>query len=100
MSKISKNPVKLLRYGNHGEAMATALASNLRHSAFADVKIICADGSAWAHRLVLAAVSPVLRHVFLTNFIMTMQTFLYREFVKLFQAVVTNMLLPFSLTLK
>ena len=42
--------------------MATALASNLRHSAFADVKIICADGSAWAHRLVLAAVSPVLRH--------------------------------------
>ena len=75
MSKVSKNPVKLLRYGNHGEAMATALASNLRHSAFADVKIICADGSAWAHRLVLAAVSPVLRHVFLTNFIMTMQTF-------------------------
>ena len=80
--------------------MATALASNLRHSAFADVKIICADGSAWAHRLVLAAVSPVLRHVFLTNFIMTMQTFLYREFVKLFQAVVTNMLLPLSLTLR
>ena len=70
MSKISKNPVKLLRYGNHGEAMATALASNLRHSAFADVKIICADGSAWAHRLVLAAVSPVLRHVFFCfNFI-------------------------------
>ena len=100
MSKISENPVKLLRYGNHGEAMATALASNLRHSAFADVKIICADGSAWAHRLVLAAVSPVLRHVFLTNFIMTMQTFLYREFVELFQAVVTNMLLPLSLTLR
>ena len=68
MSKISKNPVKLLRYGNHGEAMATALASNLRHSAFADVKIICADGSAWAHRLVLAAVSPVLRHVFFVQF--------------------------------
>ena len=67
MSKISKNPVKLLRYGNHGEAMATALASNLRHSAFADVKIICADGSAWAHRLVLAAVSPVLRHVFFVS---------------------------------
>ena len=80
--------------------MATALASNLRHSAFADVKIICADGSAWAHRLVLAAVSPVLRHVFLTNFIMTMQTFVYREYVKLFQAVVTNMLLPLSLTLR
>lgn len=46
--------------------MATALASNLRHSAFADVKIICADGSAWAHRLVLAAVSPVLRHLLLS----------------------------------
>ena len=68
MAKISKNPVKLLRYENHGETMATALASNLRHSAFADVKIICADGSAWAHRLVLAAVSPVLRHVFFDQF--------------------------------
>ena len=47
--------------------MATALASNLRHSSFADVKIICADGSAWAHRLVLAAVSPVLRHVLICS---------------------------------
>ena len=87
MSKISKNPVKLLRYGNHGEAMATALASNLRHSAFADVKIICADGSAWAHRLVLAAVSPVLRHVFLTDFIMTMQTFVYREYTSVLSCI-------------
>ena len=87
MSKISKNPVKLLRYGNHGEAMATALASNLRHSAFADVKIICADGSAWAHRLVLAAVSPVLRHVFLTDFIMTMQTFVYREYISVLSCI-------------
>merc|ERR1712083_335258 len=50
----------------HGESMATALASNLRHSSFADLKIICSDGSAWAHRLVLAAVSPVLRHLLLS----------------------------------
>merc|ERR1712223_82676 len=55
-----------LNYPEHGESMATALASNLRHSSFADVKIICADGSAWAHRLVLAAVSPVLRQLLLS----------------------------------
>jgi len=50
--------------------MATALASNLRHSSFADLKIICSDGSAWAHRLVLAAVSPVLRCVFLLTYLL------------------------------
>merc|ERR1711962_189531 len=55
-----------LNYPEHGESMAAALASNLRHSSFADLKIICADGSAWAHRLVLAAVSPVLRHLLLS----------------------------------
>ena len=46
--------------------MATSLASNLKQSAFADVKIVCFDGSAWAHRLVLAAVSPVLKSLLLT----------------------------------
>ena len=100
MSKISKNPVKLLRYGNHGEAMATALASNLRHSAFADVKIICADGSAWAHRLVLAAVSPVLRHVFFCTISSLPCRPLYTVNTLVCQAVVTKMLHPSSLTLK
>lgn len=42
------------------------LAGNLKNSGLADVKIICSDGSAWAHRLVLAAVSPVLKHILLS----------------------------------
>ena len=65
MSKnYSKSGVSRLHYSNHGELFAAALVSNLRQSSFADVKIICADGSVWAHRVVLAAVSPVLRYVF------------------------------------
>ena len=55
----------LLQDTHHGDALAVALASNLRQSSFADVKIICADGSAWAHRLILAAVSPFLKHLLL-----------------------------------
>jgi hypothetical protein len=55
-----------LKNTSHGESLATNLASNLRNSSFADVKIICSDGSAWAHRLILAAVSPVLKNLLLS----------------------------------
>ena len=68
MSKnYSKSGVSRLHYSNHGELFAAALVSNLRQSSFADVKIICADGSVWAHRVVLAAVSPVLRYVLISS---------------------------------
>ena len=70
--------------------MATALASNLRHSSFADLKIICADGSAWAHRLVLAAVSPVLRCVlvcFKTTYFVMLHMYLLLTYVSTYQYV-------------
>ena len=57
---------KTLEYADHGDVLTQNLASNLRQSTFADVKLICFDGSAWAHRLVLAAVSPVLKTLFLS----------------------------------
>jgi len=57
---------KTLKYADHGDVLTQNLASNLRQSTFADVKLICFDGSAWAHRLVLAAVSPVLKTLFLS----------------------------------
>ena len=57
---------KTLKYADHGDVLTQTLASNLRQSTFADVKLICYDGSAWAHRLVLAAVSPVLKTLFLS----------------------------------
>ena len=65
--KQTKTMSSLLHFPSHGESLAAALASNLRQSAFADVKLICADGSAWAHRLVLAAVSPVLKQLLLSS---------------------------------
>ena len=56
----------VIRNPDHLTNLASSLASNLRHSAFADLKIICADGSVWAHRLILAAVSPVLKQLLLS----------------------------------
>ncbi len=60
-----ENPSQL-KNPEHGSMMAAVLASNLKQSSFADVKIVCPDGSAWAHRLVLAAVSPVLKSLLLS----------------------------------
>ena len=57
---------KRLHYADHSQVLTQNLASNLRQSSFADVKLVCYDGSAWAHRLILAAVSPVLKSLFLT----------------------------------
>ena len=56
----------VIRNPDHLSNLASSLASNLRRSAFADLKIICADGSVWAHRLILGAVSPVLKHLLLS----------------------------------
>ena len=58
--------LSVIQSSSHGEILGSALASNLRQSSFADVKIICYDGSAWAHRLILAAVSPVLKQILLS----------------------------------
>ena len=57
---------KLIRNPDHLTNLSSSLASNLRHSAFADIKIVCADGNVWAHRLILAAVSPVLKQLLLS----------------------------------
>lgn len=65
---VAQQTKMMLKYNDHSQILASNLASNLRQSAFADVKIVCCDGSVWAHRLILAAVSPFLEKLLLTNF--------------------------------
>ena len=46
----------------HGSDLVSRLGEAHTSGLFADVKLVCGDGSLWAHAATLAAVSPVLRY--------------------------------------
>ena len=56
-----------LRNMKHGHDLVNSLSDLHATGKFADVKLVCADGSLWSHRPLLAAVSPVLHSLLLTR---------------------------------
>ena len=56
-----------LRNFKHGGDLVASLADLHATGQFADVKLVCADGSLWSHRPLLAAVSPVLHSLLLNS---------------------------------
>ena len=51
----------------HGRDLVASLSDLHATGQFADVKLVCADGSLWSHRPLLAAVSPVLHKLLLNR---------------------------------
>ena len=51
----------------HGRDLVASLSDLHTTGQFADVKLVCADGSLWSHRPLLAAVSPVLHKLLLNR---------------------------------
>ena len=66
MCDVSKEGLKMTRVSNpgHGSELVAFLSQcyNNGSGLFADVKLVCGDGTLWAHAATLAAVSPVLRY--------------------------------------
>ena len=57
----------LMRNIKHGKDLVASLSELHATGQFADVKLVCADGSLWSHRPLLAAVSPVLHSLLLNS---------------------------------
>merc|ERR1719419_418293 len=66
-----KEGLKQTRVSNpgHGSELVAFLSQcyNNGSGLFADVKLVCGDGTLWAHAATLAAVSPVLRSLLLEH---------------------------------
>ena len=56
-----------LRNIKHGQDLVASLSELHATRQFADVKLVCADGSIWSHRPLLAAVSPILHNLLLNR---------------------------------
>ena len=68
MSPARDAPFKtLMRNIKHGQDLVANLTEIHTTGQFADVKLVCADGSIWSHRPLLAAVSPVLHKLLLNS---------------------------------
>ena len=68
MSRVRDAEFKtLMRNIKHGQDLAASLSELRTTGQFADVKLVCADGSIWSHRPLLAAVSPVLHKLLLNS---------------------------------
>jgi len=57
----------LMRNIKHGQDLVASLSELHATGQFADVKLVCADGTIWSHRPLLAAVSPVLNKLLLNR---------------------------------
>ena len=57
----------LMRNIKHGQDLVASLSELHTTGQFADVKLVCADGTIWSHRPLLAAVSPVLHKLLLNS---------------------------------
>ena len=68
MSSTQEDELKTpLRNMKHGRDLVASLSELHATGQFADVKLVCADGSLWSHRPLLAAVSPVLHRLLLNS---------------------------------
>ena len=56
-----------MQNNTHGRDLVASLSDLHTTGQFADVKLVCADGSLWSHRPLLAAVSPVLHKLLLNR---------------------------------